>query len=135
LEDEFEREKEQEIDEDAPKETDVTLPGWGSWAGAGMESKRPKRRFLLPPKPDAVDPSKRQDKKLKHVIISEKKDKKFVENYQVSKVPFPYQSKDQFEAMTRQPIGKEWSTARTFSQNVKPRIIVPGGLIIDPLRK
>ena len=42
---EFQRDKEADIDKNKSKDIDLTLPGWGEWGGAGIEvSKRKKRR-------------------------------------------------------------------------------------------
>jgi U3 small nucleolar RNA-associated protein 14 len=38
--------KKREVEEDAPKEVDTTLPGWGAWGGAGVK-KDLKVKFLL----------------------------------------------------------------------------------------
>lgn len=77
---EFEAEKRLTIEEDAPKEVDLTLPGWGSWGGKGIK----KKKNIIVKKPlagEGVEASKRQDAKLKHVIINEKR---------IKKVSFPY---------------------------------------------
>nr|CAG8493811.1 5403_t:CDS:10 [Entrophospora candida]CAG8553343.1 6851_t:CDS:10 [Entrophospora candida] len=63
---EFEVEKQAIIDEDAPKEEDITLPG----------VRKRKRRKLISTIP-GIDSSKRKDSKLKHVVINEKRVKKF----------------------------------------------------------
>ena len=42
---EFQRDKEMDVDRNKPKDIDLTLPGWGDWGGAGIQvSKRKKRR-------------------------------------------------------------------------------------------
>jgi U3 small nucleolar RNA-associated protein 14 len=129
LEQEFMNEKEAIMDADAPKGVDVTLPGWGSWGG--VDAPQPRKRFVLPPKPGAIDPSKRKDKPLKHVIINEQMDKKMTQ-YMCQKVPFPYKSREQYEAMMRNPVGKEWNAAHVFSKQIKPRILTKMGATIAP---
>ena len=74
------------------KPIDLTMPGWGDWAGAGIDPSEQKkkstksnknRRRKLVIKPQEVLTTKedkeqmvRKDKDLDHVIISEKKDTK-----------------------------------------------------------
>jgi len=74
FEQEFMAEKQAAIADDAPKEEDLTLPGWGSWTGEGV--KPPSREFKVIKKIPGIDESKRKDAKLKHVIINEKRVKR-----------------------------------------------------------
>lgn len=88
---EFEKEKNDTVERDRPKAIDLSLPGWGEWAGTGVKvNQRKKRkydqsesimiivlvfsspRFLIPPKPAPP----RRDVHLQHVIINEKADEK-----------------------------------------------------------
>ena len=69
----FLTEKQAAISEDAPKEEDVSLPGWGTWAGKGVKRRATETKLVkqIP----GIEASKRKDAKLKHVIISEKRAK------------------------------------------------------------
>ena len=69
---EFEEEKDAIMEEDADKTEDLTLPGWGDWAGKGLKKKKNK----VVRKIQGIDPSKRKDAKLQNVIINEKRIKK-----------------------------------------------------------
>lgn len=90
---EFEKEKADTVERDQPKAIDLSLPGWGEWAGTGVPiNKRKKRkyvianvffvfhfrcylcisRFLIQPKPAPA----RRDVHLQHVIINEKVNEK-----------------------------------------------------------
>ncbi|KAG8832010.1 hypothetical protein FRC17_002229 [Serendipita sp. 399] len=124
--------KRREMEADAPKEVDTTLPGWGSWGGAGITRAAPKperiKRF------PGVDPKKRQDYGKDHVIISEKKDKK-AEKYLVRDLPFPYTSRAQFDRRFEVPLGMEWNTRTTFQKATLPRVVKKMGTIIEPLEK
>ena len=76
---EFRKDKKQTADEDDDQVIDQTLPGWGSWAGTGLSRQqkavnRRQRRVLKTVK--GVSKDKRQDAKLRNVIINEKRDKK-----------------------------------------------------------
>ncbi|EDO14638.1 hypothetical protein Kpol_309p7 [Vanderwaltozyma polyspora DSM 70294] len=128
---EFEEEKKRvAIDED-DKEEDVTLPGWGDWAGAGSNPKK-KRKFVKKIK-GVVEKDKRKDKNLQNVIINEKVNKKNLK-YQSSAVPFPFESREQYERSLRMPIGQEWTSRASHQKLIKPRINVKPGQIIDPLK-
>ena len=66
--DQFKEEKKRVIDASAPKDIDLTLPGWGEWGGSGLKiSKRKKRLFIIkaPPAP------KRKDENMGHLIIND----------------------------------------------------------------
>lgn len=71
---EFEDEKMAEIEEDGDKVEDLTLPGWGAWAGAGVKKNKKKKKILKVTK--GIEADKRKDAKLAHVIINEKLNKK-----------------------------------------------------------
>ncbi|OZJ03444.1 hypothetical protein BZG36_03176 [Bifiguratus adelaidae] len=128
----FEAEKRMITEEDAPKEVDLTLPGWGSWGGKGVK-KNQKKKIIQKPKPsEGVEANKRRDAKLQHVIINEKKNKK-ASKYQVTQVPHIFESGAQYEDYIRAPIGKEWNTTAAYQKNVLPRVTTKLGRIIDPL--
>ena len=63
------RDLEREVKDDV---AETLLPGWGSWGGEGTTtSKRKQKSLKMPTKPI------RKDSGLKHVIISEQRDRKF----------------------------------------------------------
>lgn len=128
----FAEQKRREMQEDAPKEVDTTLPGWGSWGGKGAR-KAPPKPFLVK-KVAGVDPTTRADYKKAHVIISEKRDKKAAK-YLVKDLPFPYTSKAQYERSLDTPIGTEWNTRVGFQRATLPKIVKKPGMIISPLEK
>lgn len=68
---EFLKEKGAIENDELEKDVDLTLPGWGTWAGEGVKaSKKPKVIKKARPQPP------RRDAHLKHVIISEARDRK-----------------------------------------------------------
>lgn len=75
---------------------------------------------------------KRADAKLKNVIINENEDEKF-EKYKVSKLPFEFGNKRQYEKSIAQPIGPEWNTLTGHTNFTKPEVVVRPGLSITPL--
>eukprot|EP00795_Rhopilema_esculentum_P017249 gene17249-8809_t len=81
---EFENEKKKEEEKRTPKDVDLTLPGWGAWGGAAMDNEkilRRKRKAFV--KKGKKQPPAR-DKELKHVILNEDKNKRFVANQSTS---------------------------------------------------
>ena len=55
--------------------------------------------------------------------------------YQATTLPFPYETKAQYERALRLPIGKEWRTKTTFQEATMPRVIVKKGTVVEPMRK
>lgn len=80
-----------------------------------------------------VQKDKRKDKNLKDVIINERVNKKNLK-YQSSGVPFPYESREQYERALRMPVGQEWTSRETHQKLTMPRIITKQGTVIDPLK-
>lgn len=74
---EFVREKSENEEASKPKDIDLSLPGWGSWAGAGIKPSERKKK-LFTKKADPAPP--RKDKDLSHVIINEETSKLFARN-------------------------------------------------------
>ncbi|KAG8744717.1 hypothetical protein FRC11_013331, partial [Ceratobasidium sp. 423] len=128
----FAAEKQRVIEEDAPKEVDTTLTGWGSWGGRGTKKQAPRPNFVK--RIAGVDASKRADAGKKNIIISEKKDKKAAK-YLVKDLPYPYTSKEQFSRSMATPIGTEWNTRVAHQRAVLPRVVKKMGTIIDPLER
>lgn len=80
------------VDSEKVKAIDLTMPGWGGWSGAGIDpskikkipkkkyDKRRRKKLVILPKEvlnteEDKEQMKRKDENLRHVIISEKKDK------------------------------------------------------------
>ncbi|PHU18586.1 hypothetical protein BC332_14281 [Capsicum chinense] len=82
VEDEFEREKQDALNEEVPEpEKPVLLPGWGQWTS--IQKKRGPPSWMLQDHDNAEKKreealKKRKDANLNHVIISKKRDKKVV---------------------------------------------------------
>ncbi|CAF3875766.1 unnamed protein product, partial [Rotaria magnacalcarata] len=119
------------IDHDRPKAIDLSLPGWGEWAGSGVPvNKRKKRKFLIQPKPAPP----RRDVHLHHVIINEKADQKISE-HRVCDLPFPFADVEQFETLVQQPLGREWNPETAYRRLNQPKIRTRIGVRIEPLDK
>ncbi|KAJ8276452.1 hypothetical protein COCON_G00082040 [Conger conger] len=114
-----------------PKVVDLTLPGWGEWGGLGLKpSRKKRRRFCVKADP----PPPRRDQNLPSVIISEKRNSS-IAMHQVSQLPFPFESPEQFESCIRTPIGNTWNTQRTVQKLTAPKVITQMGAIIEPITK
>lgn len=127
----FKEEKERVVAADNPQPEDLTLPGWGQWGGSSVKQKSNVQ--VLKKHADAIDPKKRKDAKLDHVIITERKLKKAAK-YMIEDTPFPYENRKHYERTLDMPIGKEWNTTSKFQENIIPRVSTKMGKIIDPIK-
>jgi len=134
------------------KPIDLTLPGWGDWAGAGVDpnkakkkanrkkgGQRNRRRLVIRPQ-DVIRTEEdrqqlvRKDKDLEHVIISEKKDEK-IAAFQISELPNKFKYVSEFESKIAQPIGRTWNPDQKFRKLCTPKVKTKLGSIIDPIDK
>ena len=129
----FAKEKRAMIQADAPQEQDMTLPGWGSWGGKGVRHRQKKHPALIK-KIDGLDPSRRKDFGMEHVMINERQDKK-ASKYKAKDLPFPYTSAAQYEAAMRTPLGSEWNTRTQHQRLTMPRVTTKMGQRIDPIQR
>lgn len=128
----FAKEKRAAMEADAPRDEDMTLPGWGSWGGKGVRRKAKKTpthvRHIA-----GLDPHKRKDFGMDNVILNERLDKK-ASRYKAKDLPFPYTSAAQYEAAMRTPLGAEWNTRTQHQRMTLPRVTTKMGQRIDPIR-
>lgn len=127
---EFKKEKRKVAKEEGDKTEDLTLPGWGDWAGG---NKKLKKRKITRKIDGVVQQDKRKDKNMKDVIINERVNKKNLK-YQSSDVPYPYETREQYERALRMPVGQAWTSKETHQKLTMPRIITKQGSVIDPLK-
>jgi len=136
---EFEREKDQVInsEESDDEKEDTQLAGWGAWTGAGVvpPKKRNKKNAPVVQQPQKK-PQKpvRKDAKLKRVIISQKKNKQ-AEKYLVEDVPYPFNTRQQYELSLLHPLGKDWNTTAVYNAAIRPKIKTKAGVAIPPISK
>jgi len=134
IEAEFEKEKLADVDAELPNaDVPKNLPGWGAWAS---EQRVPKWMQDAEKKAKAERTKalkNRRDAKLKHVVISEKFDKKAAQ-FNVESLPHGYASKATYEGSMRQPLGPDVNTVGMFSKLNAPKILKPTGSIIKPLK-
>ncbi|KAF2689956.1 Utp14-domain-containing protein, partial [Lentithecium fluviatile CBS 122367] len=132
---EFEDEKKATIAEEDEQIEKNVLPGWGSWAGEGLSKKaqRHNKGQVTYKRKEGIAPNKRKDAKLSKVIVNEKRVKANTK-YLSSQLPFPFETKEQYERSLRLPKGQEWTTKKTFQDATKPRLLVKQG-VIRPMHK
>ena len=134
IEAEFEKEKLADIDAELPNvDAPKNLPGWGAW---GSDQRVPKWMKDAEKKAKAEKAKalkNRKDAKLKHVIISEKYDKKAAA-FNVESLPHGFASKAVYEGTMRHPLGLDTNTDAMFSKLNAPKVLKATGAIIKPLK-
>lgn len=126
---EFRKEKEDEVKKSQPKDIDLTLPGWGSWAGKNIRvSKRKRRRFILKFPKEAP---RKDENKGDVIIIEENKPK--IREHQVSDLPYPFTSVKDFEASVRMPLGRNFVPENSHRKLIQPAVKTTMGRIIEPM--
>ncbi|KAG7888670.1 hypothetical protein KL908_005030 [Ogataea polymorpha] len=127
---EFEQEKHEVEELEGDKEIDLTLPGWGDWAGGNYKKKKKIVKTI-----NGVVPSdKRKDKNKKGVIVNERVNKKNAK-YQAGSVPYPFETMEQYERSLRQPIGQEWTSREIHQKLTMPKVIAKHGSVIAPMKR
>lgn len=131
IDEDFKTEKKEIIENQAPKIEDLTLPGWGEWAGEGVPTNPKKFLKVLP----GVNPEKRKDVIKHNVIINEKLINRIPKEFKLNKPPYPFKSIEEYhEHLQKDSIGPEWLTTLTFHKLIKPKLVTSPGMIIEPLR-
>ena len=109
------------------------LPGWGAWASDKRVPKWMKDAEKKAKTERAKALKSRRDAKLKHVVISEKYDKKAAQ-FNVESLPHGYASKAAYEGTMRQPLGLDVNTHGMFQKLNAPKVLKPTGSIIKPMK-
>ncbi|ESQ40396.1 hypothetical protein EUTSA_v10015339mg [Eutrema salsugineum] len=134
---EFEKDKRAVLNQEVPEpEKPVRHPGWGQWTN--VHNKRGSSSRMDRVHEDAKKKREqaletRKDAGLKHVIISEKVDKK-AEKLHTKTLPFPYTSKEVFEHSMRMPIGPEFNPTTIVGELNRPEVVKKAGVIIKPVK-
>ncbi|KAK6260255.1 hypothetical protein QQP08_003937 [Theobroma cacao] len=137
VEEEFEKDKQEILNDENPEpDKPVLLPGWGQWTH--IQQKKGLPSWMLKEHDDAKRKreetlKKRKDAHLKHVIISEKLDKK-AEKLQTKTLPYPFTSKELFEQSVRMPIGSEFNPETAIRALNRPDVVKKPGVIIKPIK-
>nr|SVE84338.1 EOG090X08JJ [Daphnia pulex] len=125
----FKEEKKRVVSASAPKDIDLTLPGWGEWGGSGVKiSKRKRRQFIIkaPPAP------KRRDENQGNLIINEDKNTN-MRRQQVDDLPFPFRSAAAFETTIRAPVTSTFIPETAVRKLAAPKVITKIGTVIAPM--
>lgn len=112
----------EEWQQEQPTPQETSLKGWGSWYGAGM-SRTPSKSTPTIPK-IACEKVIRNTDRIKSAA-----------KYLVKRLPFPYSSKEQFDAGHKIPIGKDWNTHRSHQKLIASEVVLRPGEMIKPIKK
>ncbi|XP_052863171.1 U3 small nucleolar RNA-associated protein 14 homolog A [Anopheles cruzii] len=130
----FVKEKQDERDKNVPQEVNLSMPGWGEWAGPGVKPSRKPRKVRKIFKPPTELP--RRDDNKDQVIINEDalvNDK--LKKHLINDLPFPYVTVKDFEASLRAPIGRTFIPESAHVAMIEPRVVTRQGAIIEPMKK
>lgn len=114
-----------------PDQLNLSMPGWGSWAGTGIAPKTNSKKKEL-----VLDFGKQvQDEKTdkSRVRINENVNNKKLREHLVSDIPFPFTSVKDYEASIRAPVGQNYIPETAFRVLTKPAVITRRGQIIRPM--
>ncbi|XP_026410164.1 U3 small nucleolar RNA-associated protein 14-like [Papaver somniferum] len=136
VEEEFEKEKLEALNEENPElEKPTLVPGWGQWTH--IQKKKGLISWVV--KEHAIAQKKREnalkerkDSHLKHAIISERLDKK-AEKIRTATVPHPYTSIEDYEKTLLVPLGPEFNPATKVGALIRPEVVQKPGVIIKPI--
>ncbi|KAK9507582.1 hypothetical protein O3M35_007407 [Rhynocoris fuscipes] len=131
---EFRREKEEEVEKSKPKTIDLSLPGWGNWAGHNISQKRNSRRRKTRRLIVKFPEISRKDEKKDYVIINEELNPA-LKSHMVHDLPFPFTSVKDYETSIRAPIGNNWVPRSAFMKLINPAVVTKLGAIIEPMKE
>ncbi|AFN84060.1 hypothetical protein EROM_110780 [Encephalitozoon romaleae SJ-2008] len=124
----FAKEKEEIMNEEAPRVEEVVLPGWGEWAGPGLEVIKTKNNTIRNIV-EGIKYSNRKDFNRSHIIINEKApevDKRFL-----AELPFGY-TESEYNEKINASVSRERNTLRIFKRLVRAKTCHTNGKIIEP---
>lgn len=147
-----------DLPSDSETKTTDQLPGWGSWAGSNLPSSKKKSRrpppapsssaknaLTRPNKPTTTTSKKAKSSNPNRGIVPQQPDndkvlltqrrQKANTKFLAPQLPFPFESKEQYERGLRMPLGSEWTTKQSHQKNTLPRVLVKGGTVIGALGK
>lgn len=101
---EFNAQKEVNINAELPNDTKDVLPGWGVWGGTDLEVVETKYNTFITFN-DGTEKEERKDYKLNHVIINENTAK--LDDKYIAAIPYGYTSED-YKMKMETPIEKKW---------------------------
>ncbi|ADM12578.1 uncharacterized protein Eint_110780 [Encephalitozoon intestinalis ATCC 50506] len=124
----FIKEKAETVEKEAPRIEETVLPGWGEWAGPGLEIVKTKSNTIRNVV-EGIKYSNRKDFNRSHVIINENissVDKKFL-----AELPFGY-TEGEYNEKIDASISRERNTLRIFRKLVRTKTGYRNGEVIEP---
>ncbi|OQO13443.1 hypothetical protein B0A48_01671 [Cryoendolithus antarcticus] len=122
-------------------EVSTALPGWGAWTGAALSkhnrrtaAKQRHNPLYKTKLPGGVAAELRKDKFKDNVILSEKTERKG-KVYLAPILPHEFERKEEYERSLRLPIGAEWGTKEVVQRNVRPRVVVAKGRVVEAMER
>ncbi|KAI3939874.1 hypothetical protein MKW98_029650 [Papaver atlanticum] len=135
VEEEFEKEKLEALNGENPEPEEPTLvPGWGQWTYIQKKKGLPSwmvEEHAIAQKKRENALKERKNSHLKHIIISERLDKRAEKLHTVT-VPHPYTSNEDYEKTLRVPLGPEFNPATKVGALIRPGVLKKPGVIIKP---
>jgi U3 small nucleolar RNA-associated protein 14 len=49
-------------------------------------------------------------------------------------VPYPFETREQYERSMSVPVGPEWTTREMYQKMTKPRVTIRAGAVVNPLQ-
>ena len=136
--DEFDELKQAEVDAELPAVEELNpLPGWGLWSDQQKKPKWMIKKEQEQKRNRKLVASRRADKGLKNVVISEKLNRRAAK-YHADKLPFDCNSKQVYEASLSRTLAPELNTDTNFKAMSRPKVIKTTGAAIptpQPSRK
>ncbi|XP_053680531.1 U3 small nucleolar RNA-associated protein 14 homolog A [Anopheles nili] len=130
----FAKEKQDARDKDLPQEVNLSLPGWGQWAGPGIKPRKPRqnaRKIFKPPK----ELPRRDDNRDQVIINEDALKNEQLSKHLINEVPFPFVTVKDYEASLRAPIGRTFIPETAHAAMVEPRVVTRQGTVIEPMKK
>ena len=110
------------------------LPGWDSWTGESQEVKVKEflRKKRYERKINMIKEQMQAKENNKFIKINKRFDKKFGE-YLVQDLPMNITSREQFEKLNKNIIGREANSLIMYKKLIQPKVIKKIGKIIEPM--
>lgn len=129
-EEDFIKEKEEIVNENTPKIVERILPGWGDWAGPGLEIIKTKYNTFTENK-EGIDYKQRKDFGSSHGIVNEGITE--IDDKYKTSIPYGY-SKEDYILKLNTSVSKECNTNRMYKKILNKIVQTKPGKDIEPFR-
>ena len=109
------------------------MPGWGSWIGEGVKKRKRNRNAASKAVDQPISKKAAKPSAIVHAL-DEALVKAPLMKYQVKEIPYPYKTREEYEAANVMPLGPEWQSLSAHSEAVQPKICARLGAVVPPLR-